>query len=172
MGRRYNAISTVMNSNRNLCEIQYGCCQTGCSYNFGVTADRSLVSSANTMFSGVAITMQYGQSWNLIEIYVEFNIAAAKPEIVITLDLYQIDAWFFVAAILNFTYIWIHLAGGRYCNVTATPENMVLALETRLLSAICPKLKLLPVWRPPYCISHRFRLEFTTVDIALWRRPV
>ncbi len=55
---------------------QYGGRETGSSYNFWPVAGRNVISSATTMFSGVAVTMQYRMSCNFIEIYVEFNMAA------------------------------------------------------------------------------------------------
>ena len=66
---------------------QYGGRETGSSYNIGSGADRNVISNVATMFSGMAVTMQYRPSWNFIEIYVKYNMAAAKPEVVITLGL-------------------------------------------------------------------------------------
>ena len=38
---------------------QYVGRETGSSYNFGPIADRNVISNVTTMFSGVAVTMQY-----------------------------------------------------------------------------------------------------------------
>jgi len=58
---------------------QYGGRETGSSYNFGPISDRNVVSSATTMFSRVAVIMQYRSSCYFVEIYVKFNMAVAKP---------------------------------------------------------------------------------------------
>ena len=44
------------------------------------------------------------------------------------------------AAMLNFTQISMKLQDIRYCIVTATPENMVVAFEIKFLRAIGQKL--------------------------------
>ena len=59
MGRRHNAISTVVKIHRNLCEIQYAGRETGSSCNF-ITA-RNVVSNVTTMFSGVAVNFHDGR---------------------------------------------------------------------------------------------------------------
>ena len=66
---------------------QYGGRETGSSYNFWPVAGRNVISNATTMFSGVAVTMQYRLSCNFIEIYVKFNMAAA---------IYNVDCFRFV----------------------------------------------------------------------------
>ena len=88
MGRRHNVISAVVKINRNLSEMQYGGRQTRSGYNFGPIADKNVVSSATTMFSGIAVTMQHRPPSNFIEVYEKFSMAAN-----------------FVAAILNFSYM-------------------------------------------------------------------
>ena len=55
----------------------YGGRETGSSYNFRPVADRNVISNAITIFSGVAVTMQYRLSCNFIEINVKFNMAFA-----------------------------------------------------------------------------------------------
>ena len=77
-----------------MCENQYGGRETGSSYNFGPVADRNVISSVTTMFSKVVVTMQYRLSRNFIKIYVKYNMAAVKPEVVITLVQKQIEMWF------------------------------------------------------------------------------
>ena len=119
-----------MKFHRKQCEIQYGGRQTGSSYNFGSKADRNVVSSVSTMFSGVAVTMQYRPSCYVVDIYLKFNMAATKKAAILNIP----------TAILNFSYISMKMLQSRYCIVTATPENMVLALEITFLSAIGPKL--------------------------------
>ena len=52
-----------------------------------------MVSSATVMFTGAACTMQHQPSCYFVDTYVKFN-RAAKPEVVITLDLYKIEMWF------------------------------------------------------------------------------
>ena len=68
----------VVKFHRNLCEIPYGGHQTGSSYNFGSKADRNVVSSAITMFSGVAVKMKLRPSCYFVDIYLKFNMAAMK----------------------------------------------------------------------------------------------
>ena len=55
---------------------EYGGRETGNSYNFGPVAGRNVISNATTIFSGVAVIMQYRLSCIFIEIYVKFSTAA------------------------------------------------------------------------------------------------
>ena len=67
-----------------MCGIQYGGLETGSSINFAPIIG-NVISNANTMFSRVANTMERQLTLNTSCIYVESNMAARKPEIVITL---------------------------------------------------------------------------------------
>jgi len=63
---------------------QYGVRKTGSSRNFGSAADKKVISNATSMFLGVVVTMKYRPLWYFIKFYVKYNMAVAKPEIVIT----------------------------------------------------------------------------------------
>ena len=65
-------------------EIQYGGLETGSSYNFGCISDRSAIPSASTMFSRMANAMEHRPTSNNAGVYAKSNMAAAKPEVVIT----------------------------------------------------------------------------------------
>ena len=68
-----------------MCGIQYGGLETGSSINFAPIIGRYVISSANTIFSRVANTMELQVTLKTSCISVESNMAARKPEIVITL---------------------------------------------------------------------------------------
>lgn len=144
-----------------MCENQYGGRETGSSYNFGPVADRNVISSVTTMFSRVVVTMQYRPSWNFIKIYVKYNMAAVKPEVVITLVQKQIEMWFQVL-VLCFQ------GSPSQCNID---RHVMSSIST--WNSIWRPRKRPPYWtsRPPFLISHRFRWKCCKVDIALWRRP-
>ena len=78
---------------------QYGGRETGSNYNFCSVAGRNVISNATTMFSGVAVTMQYRLSCNFIEIYVKFNMTAA---------IYSVDCFRFVGRHLELLVMSYH----------------------------------------------------------------
>ena len=57
-------------------EMETGFFQTGSSYNFGSITDRDVVSSATTMFSGVAVTMQHQSLCHFVDIFEKFKMEA------------------------------------------------------------------------------------------------
>ena len=57
-------------------EMETGLFQTGSSYNFGPITDRDVVSSATTMFSGIAVTMQHQLRCHFVDIIEKFKMAA------------------------------------------------------------------------------------------------
>jgi len=69
-------ILLIMIDNGKYPEMETGLFQTGSSYNFGPIADRDVVSSATTMFSGVAVTMQHQLSCHFVDIFEKFKMAA------------------------------------------------------------------------------------------------
>jgi len=109
---------------------QYGGRETGSSYNFGPMADINVISSVSAMFSEVAVTMQHRVSSYFIKIYEKFNMAADLAAAILNSP----------ASILNFLKITMKEHNVRCGIMTATPENMLITLETTSLSAIGPKL--------------------------------
>ena len=69
-------ILLIMIDNGKYPEMETGLFQTGSSYNFGPITDRDVVSSATTMFSGVAVTMQHQLRCRFVDIFEKFKMAA------------------------------------------------------------------------------------------------
>ena len=75
-------------------QIQYGGRQTGSTYISGSTLDISEIPKATPMFPRAIGAMRCFSMSYMFPVYVEFNMAAAKPEIVITMRRYEIEMLF------------------------------------------------------------------------------
>ena len=65
-------------------QIQYGGRQTGSTYISGSILDSSEIPKATPMFPWTIGAMACTSMSYVFPVYVEFNMAAAKPEVVIT----------------------------------------------------------------------------------------
>ena len=110
--------------------IQYGRHETGSSNISRCIIDRKAVSKGNTMFSWIASTMDGFLISLFAFCYAKFNMAAAKPEVVITYVLLQIVRWFqkLKVCFQGSPTQWMN---ARYQILLADMKNPMWRLQTR-----------------------------------------